>query len=56
VPIAFISVGHVAAAVGSEMKTFLDPIMANIKEGLLMRGLVALAPLGPRNLFQFSLS
>ncbi|KZT27933.1 phosphatidylinositol 3-kinase [Neolentinus lepideus HHB14362 ss-1] len=35
---AFIAIGHVATAVGSEMKQFLEPIMAQIKQGLQMRG------------------
>ena len=37
-PIAFIAIGHVATAVGSEMKTFLDSIMGQIKLGLQQRG------------------
>lgn len=36
--LAFEAIGHIAGAVGSEMKTFLDPIMANIKEGLQQKG------------------
>ncbi|KIJ55748.1 hypothetical protein M422DRAFT_24274 [Sphaerobolus stellatus SS14] len=36
--IAYIAIGHVAAAVGSEMKPFLDSIMHNIKLALQMRG------------------
>ncbi|KAH8093828.1 FAT-domain-containing protein [Cristinia sonorae] len=36
--VAFIAIGHVATAVGSEMKTFLDSIMAQIKLGLQQRG------------------
>ncbi|KAI0316749.1 atypical/PIKK/FRAP protein kinase [Amylostereum chailletii] len=35
---AFIAIGHVATAVGSDMKPFLDSIMANIKNGLQNRG------------------
>ncbi|GBE86637.1 Serine/threonine-protein kinase tor2 [Sparassis crispa] len=35
---AFIAIGHVAMAVGSEMKSFLDSIMTHIKQGLQMRG------------------
>ncbi|EIN09563.1 FAT-domain-containing protein [Punctularia strigosozonata HHB-11173 SS5] len=34
----FIAIGHVATAVGSDMKLFLEPIMAQIKSGLLLRG------------------
>ncbi|KZT10185.1 atypical/PIKK/FRAP protein kinase [Laetiporus sulphureus 93-53] len=36
--VAFIAIGHVARAVGSEMKPFLEPIMGHIKQGLQMRG------------------
>ncbi|OCH96265.1 FAT-domain-containing protein [Obba rivulosa] len=36
--VAFIAIGHVATAVGSEMKLFLDSIMTHIKQGLQMRG------------------
>ncbi|KAF8519025.1 phosphatidylinositol 3-kinase [Hysterangium stoloniferum] len=36
--IAYIAIGHVAGAVGSEMKPFLDSIMHNIKMALQMRG------------------
>ncbi|THH30677.1 hypothetical protein EUX98_g3507 [Antrodiella citrinella] len=36
--VAFIAIGHVANAVGSEMKTFLDSIMLQIKQGLQQRG------------------
>lgn len=36
--LAFEAIGHVAAAVGSDMKAFLDPLMANIKEGLQLKG------------------
>ncbi|KAG8995960.1 phosphatidylinositol kinase- protein kinase tor1 [Tulasnella sp. JGI-2019a] len=36
--LAFEAIGHVAAAVGSDMKTFLDPLMAYIKEGLQLKG------------------
>ncbi|KAI0040710.1 atypical/PIKK/FRAP protein kinase [Auriscalpium vulgare] len=35
---AFIAIGHVASAVGSDMKPFLDSIMAQIKLGLQNRG------------------
>ncbi|KAI0064021.1 atypical/PIKK/FRAP protein kinase [Artomyces pyxidatus] len=35
---AFIAIGHVATAVGSDMKPFLDSIMAQIKTGLQNRG------------------
>ncbi|KAI0078720.1 phosphatidylinositol 3-kinase [Panus rudis PR-1116 ss-1] len=35
---AFIAIGHVATAVGSEMKQFLDTIMAHIKTCLQMHG------------------
>lgn len=37
---AFIAIGHTATAVGSEMKSFLDSIMAHIKLGLQQRGCV----------------
>ena len=40
---AFIAIGHIAAAVGSEMKTFLEPLMSNIKEALRSRGYVNLS-------------
>ncbi|KAI0032654.1 atypical/PIKK/FRAP protein kinase [Vararia minispora EC-137] len=36
--IAFIAIGHVATAVGSDMKPFLESIMAHIKTGLQNRG------------------
>ncbi|KAJ3547494.1 hypothetical protein NM688_g5399 [Phlebia brevispora] len=36
--VAFIAIGHVASAVGSEMKPFLDSVMFHIKQGLQMRG------------------
>lgn len=36
--IAFIAIGHVASAIGSEMKPFLQPVMVHIKQGLQMRG------------------
>ncbi|PCH36202.1 atypical/PIKK/FRAP protein kinase [Wolfiporia cocos MD-104 SS10] len=36
--VAFIAIGHVASAMGSEMKSFLEPIMGHIKSGLQMRG------------------
>ncbi|KDQ61375.1 hypothetical protein JAAARDRAFT_66505 [Jaapia argillacea MUCL 33604] len=35
---AFIAIGHVASAVGSEMKPFLDAIMGQVKGGLQSRG------------------
>jgi FKBP12-rapamycin complex-associated protein len=35
---AFIAIGHTATAVGSDMKPFLDSIMAQIKFGLQARG------------------
>ena len=35
---AFIAIGHVATAMGSDMKPFLEPIMVHIKQGLQMRG------------------
>jgi FKBP12-rapamycin complex-associated protein len=37
---AFIAIGHTGTAVGSEMKSFLDSIMAQIKLGLQQRGCV----------------
>ena len=36
--VAFIAIGHVATAVGSEMKPFLESIMAHVKLGLQSRG------------------
>ncbi|KAI0832116.1 FAT-domain-containing protein [Trametes gibbosa] len=36
--VAFIAIGHVATAVGSDMKPFLESIMTQIKQGLQMRG------------------
>ncbi|KAG8972237.1 phosphatidylinositol kinase- protein kinase tor1 [Tulasnella sp. 427] len=36
--LAFEAIGHVASAVGSEMKRFLEPIMANVKEAFASRG------------------
>ena len=36
--VAFIAIGHVAVAVGSEMKPFLESIMAHVKLGLQSRG------------------
>ncbi|CCM00588.1 uncharacterized protein FIBRA_02624 [Fibroporia radiculosa] len=36
--VAFIAIGHVATAMGSEMKSFLDSIMGHIKQGLQLRG------------------
>lgn len=38
---AYIAIGHVSGAVGSEMKPFLDSIMLNIKQALQLRGYVA---------------
>jgi FKBP12-rapamycin complex-associated protein len=35
---AFIAIGHTAAAMGSDMKPFLEPIMTQIKHGLQGRG------------------
>ena len=35
--IAFIAIGHTATAVASDMKPFLDSIMAQVKEGLQNR-------------------
>ncbi|KDQ52943.1 hypothetical protein JAAARDRAFT_61533 [Jaapia argillacea MUCL 33604] len=35
---AFIAIGHVASAVGSEMKPFVDAIMGQVKGGLQSRG------------------
>lgn len=40
VSLAFIAIGHVATAVGSDMKPFLENIMAQIKSGLENRGSV----------------
>ncbi|KAI0793741.1 atypical/PIKK/FRAP protein kinase [Fomes fomentarius] len=36
--VAFIAIGHVATAVGSEMKPFLESIMSQVKAGLQSRG------------------
>lgn len=36
--LAYIAIGHVAGAVGSDMKLFLEAIMTNIKQALQMRG------------------
>ncbi|OSX64010.1 hypothetical protein POSPLADRAFT_1065405 [Postia placenta MAD-698-R-SB12] len=36
--VAFIAIGHVASAMGSDMKPFLDSVMAHIKQGLQIRG------------------
>ncbi|KAG9127299.1 phosphatidylinositol kinase- protein kinase tor1 [Ceratobasidium sp. 392] len=36
--IAFVAIGHVASAVGSEIKQFLEQIMVHIKEGLQLHG------------------
>lgn len=38
--IAFVAIGHVASAVGSEIKQFLEQIMVHIKEGLQLHGYV----------------
>lgn len=38
--LAFIAIGHVASAVGSDMKSFLESIMYHVKLGLQMRGFV----------------
>ena len=35
---AFIAIGHIAKAVGSDMKPFLDSIMQQVKFGLQNRG------------------
>ncbi|KAG6820409.1 hypothetical protein H0H93_000916 [Arthromyces matolae] len=35
---AFLAIGHTASAVGSDMKPFLDSIMAFVKQGLQVRG------------------
>jgi serine/threonine-protein kinase mTOR len=35
---AFIAIGHIAKAVGSDMKPFLDSIMQQVKLGLQNRG------------------
>jgi hypothetical protein len=35
---AFIAIGHIAKAVGSEMKPFLDSVMQQVKLGLQNRG------------------
>lgn len=37
---AFLAIGHIAQVVGSDMKTFLEPIMANVKEAFTQRGYV----------------
>lgn len=36
--VAFIALGHVATAVGSDMKPFLETIMTHVKQGLSMKG------------------
>ncbi|KAG9023396.1 phosphatidylinositol kinase- protein kinase tor1, partial [Tulasnella sp. UAMH 9824] len=36
--LAFEAIGHVASAVGSDMKVFLEPIMANVKDAFTARG------------------
>ena len=38
--VAFIAIGHVATAVGSDMKPFLESIMMHVKMGLQSRGCV----------------
>lgn len=38
--VAFLSIGHVAAKVGTEMKGFLDGILTAIQDGLSQRGCV----------------
>lgn len=38
--VAFLSIGHVAAKVGTEMKGFLDGILTAIQDGLSQRGFV----------------
>lgn len=43
--IAFIAIGHVASAVGSEMKPFLESVMNHIKQGLQMHGYVKQFPI-----------
>lgn len=40
--LAFVAIGHVASAVGSEIKQFLEQIMVHIKEGLQQHGYVDL--------------
>jgi FKBP12-rapamycin complex-associated protein len=35
---AFVSLGHTAVAVGVDIKTYLEPIMAQIKLGFQQRG------------------
>lgn len=35
---AFIAIGHIAKAVGSDMKPFLDSVMQQVKLGLQNRG------------------
>ena len=37
-PIAFLAIGYVAEAVGSDMKQFLEPIMKQAVNGLTMKG------------------
>ena len=39
---AFLAIGHIAQVVGSDMKPFLDSIMANVKDALIQRGCVSL--------------
>ena len=49
---AFIAIGHVSGAVGSEMKPFLDSIMHHIKLALQMRGYECpLCPLRDTNVY-----
>lgn len=42
--VAFIAIGHVATAVGSDMKPFLESIMVHVKTGLQSRGYVHIPP------------
>lgn len=44
---AFIAIGHTAKAVTSEMKPFLDSVMAQIKIGLQNRGQVPSSKVNP---------
>lgn len=36
--LAFIAIGHTAAAIKGDMKPFLDEIMEHVKQGLQARG------------------
>ncbi|KAF8309257.1 phosphatidylinositol 3-kinase [Clavulina sp. PMI_390] len=36
--LSFLAIGHIAQVVGSDMKPFLEPIMANVKEAFGQRG------------------